>query len=63
MIILENFGPRKDGVRLVRRYSDKGVLLRKVGTEELYNEAIDLEGSEFLYEETGKPINELQTEM
>lgn len=63
MIILENFGTRKDGVRLVRRYSDKGVMIQKVGTDELYNEAIDLEGAAFLYEETGKQINELQAEV
>lgn len=58
MIIKEYFKTRSDGVRLNRTYSDKSVLIRKVGTEETYSEAIDVEGAKFQYEETDTPINE-----
>lgn len=32
--------------------SDKGYLIKKVGTEEIYSEAIDSLDSEYVYEET-----------
>ena len=31
----------EDYTTLVKTYSDKGVLIRKIGTDELYSEAID----------------------
>lgn len=46
------------GTDFVRRYSDSGMMIRKVGTDEEYIEAIDLATSEFEYEETDKPIPE-----
>lgn len=42
--------------RFIRRYSDAGMYIRKVGTEELYDTAIDLIDSPFEYEETDIPI-------
>lgn len=54
MIVTENirFG-KKD---FIRTYSDEGFYIRKVGTEEVYSEAIDLSSMGYTYEETDKPI-------
>lgn len=38
--------------RLKRTYSDSGKVIKKVGTEEFYSDAIDLITSTFEYEET-----------
>ena len=56
MIIKEFYEKRFDGINLYRTYSDANVYIRKVGTEEEYTEAIDVEGALFTYEETDKPI-------
>ena len=58
MVITEYFMTRGDGVVLNRTYSDAGMLIRKVGTEEIYGEAIDVEGSPYTYEETDIPTDE-----
>lgn len=58
MIVREYFDTRKDGVRLYRTYSDKNLYIRKVGTDEVYSEAIDVENSGYTYEETDKEIEE-----
>lgn len=52
MIKEEIYGTHRTGERLIKRYSDLGVYIRKVGTDEVYAEAIDLEGMPFVYEET-----------
>lgn len=41
-----------NGTRMERTYSDAGFLIRKVGTAEIYGEAIDPENSGRVYEET-----------
>ena len=56
MIIKEFYETRKDGVRLYRTYSDQSVYIRKIGTEEEYTEAIDVESAPFEYVETDKAI-------
>ena len=56
MIIKEFYKTRKDGINLYRTYSDQSVYIRKVGTEEEYTEAIDVESAPFTYEETDKII-------
>lgn len=48
--------------RFIRRYSDAGMYIRKVGTEELYDMAIDLLDSPFEYEETDIPIESVDEE-
>lgn len=60
MIVEESYRERKDGVRLIRTYSDANFMIRKVGTEEIYSEAIDVEDANFTYEETDEliPIEE-----
>ena len=56
MVITEYYKIRADGVNLYRTYSDKGVQIRKVGTDEIYDEAVDVENSGFEYVETDIPI-------
>lgn len=62
MIAKDFYETREDGVRLYRRYSDADVCIRKVGTEEVYTEAIDVEDAPFIYEETDIPIETKRTE-
>ena len=38
--------------RLRKTYSDTGFMLRKLGTNEMYTEAVDLRESPNMYEET-----------
>ena len=59
MIVTEYYKTRADGARLIRTYSDKNLYIQKVGTNEEYSEAIDVEGSGYTYEETDKEIENL----
>ena len=63
MIIKEFYKTRKDGINLYRTYSDQSVYIRKVGTEEEYTEAIDVESAPFTYVETNEPIEEESPEV
>jgi hypothetical protein len=56
MVVKEFFRQREDGVGLYKSYSDKEVYIRKIGTDEEYSEAIDIEGASYEYEETDRPI-------
>lgn len=56
MIVKEFYRTREDGVNLYKNYSDKDVYIQKVGTEEIYSEAIDVENAPFEYVETDKKI-------
>ena len=56
MIIKEYFTTRKDGVKLYKTYSSEGFYIRKVGTEEVYDEAIDVESAPYTYVETKQKI-------
>ncbi len=56
MVKTEYYMTRSDGVVLVRTYSDEGKMIRKVGTDEVYAEAIDPEGSGRTYTETDVDI-------
>lgn len=58
MIVREFYMTRKDGVNLYRTYSDENKYIKKVGTNEEYSEAIDIEGAPYSYEETDKEIEE-----
>jgi hypothetical protein len=58
MIVREYFDTRSDGVRLYRTYSDINHYIRKVGTDEVYSEAVDVEDAPYTYEETDKEIEE-----
>lgn len=56
MIVKEFYRTREDGVNLYRNYSNESLQIHKVGTDEIYDEAIDVEGAPFTYEETDLPI-------
>lgn len=56
MIIKEFCRTREDGINLYRTVSDVGYYIRKVGTEEIYSEAIDIENASYTYEETSEFI-------
>ena len=60
MIQKEFYRQREDGVNLFRTYSDENKYIRKVGTNEEYSEAIDIEGAPYEYEETDKEIEEYE---
>ena len=53
-IVREFYKTRKDGVNLYKTYSDEGYMIHKIGTEETYSEAIDVENAPFEYEETNE---------
>lgn len=58
-IIKEFYRTRNDGVNLYRTYSDSNYMIKKVGTEEIYEEAIDVENASYEYEETTEPVETL----
>lgn len=77
MIIPVDFGKREDGVKLVKRYDavivgydekgkpiykPSGYQIRKVGTDEEYDIAVDVENAPYKYEETDIPIEEFNEE-
>ena len=57
MIVKEFYRERRDGVKLYKTYSDEGLLIRKEGTDEEYDAAIDTESSSFEYVEVSKTKN------
>lgn len=60
MIIREYYAIRKDKVKLYKTYSDINKFIHKVGAEEEYDVAIDIESAPFEYEETDKDIPEME---
>lgn len=56
MVVKEYLKTRKDGVKLYRSYSDANKYIKKIGTEEVYSEAVDVESATFEYEEIDKEI-------
>lgn len=56
-IVKEFYKTRNDGVNLYKTYSNKGYKIHKLNTEEIYDEAIDIENAFFEYEETTEFIN------
>lgn len=58
MIVQTRFRLSEDGWELVRSYSDRGMLIRQEGTEELYEEAVDPVKAGRTYTETDIPIEE-----
>lgn len=59
MIVKENI-TREDGVVLVRTYSDENKYIQKVGTTEVYSEAIDIEDAPYEYIETEQVIENFE---
>ena len=62
MIVREYLMTRKDGVKLYKTYSDQNKYIRKVGTKEEYDIAIDIENAPYTYEETEKEIESVEVE-
>lgn len=58
MIVKKFYKTREDGINLYRTYSDEKYKIRKIGTDEIYDEAIDIEGSDYRYEETDEKIED-----
>lgn len=54
MIIREYYTTTEEGIKLYRTYSDSNLYIQKVGTSEIYMEAIDVENSSFEYIELDK---------
>ena len=52
MIVKKFYKEREDGTELYVTYSDKNVMIQKVGTEEVYEAAVDVEGTAYEYTET-----------
>ena len=59
MIKKEFYRKRKDGVNLYKTYSTENLYIRKIGTDEIYDVAIDVESAPYEYEETN---NQIETE-
>lgn len=60
MIKKEFLRTRKDGVKLYRTYSDSNMKIQKLGTQEYYDEAIDVENAPYVYIETTIPNDETE---
>lgn len=56
-IVKEFYKTRNDGINLYKTYSDEDYLIKKIGTEEIYEEAIDIENTSYEYEEIEEKIN------
>lgn len=52
-----------EGTEFTKHYSDSGVFIRKIGTEELYEEALDGVPCPYSYEETATEIPSENQEM
>lgn len=59
MIRKEYFLTREDGIKLYHSYSDNNFYIQKVGTNEIYTDAIDVETATYEYVETEIEIEEL----
>jgi hypothetical protein len=56
MVIKEFYKTREDGVNLYRTYSDENFRIKQVETSMIFDEAIDVETSNYTYEETNELI-------
>lgn len=56
MLQREYYKTREDGVNLYRTFSDENKFIRKNGTNEFYEDAIDVEDTPYEYTETEEII-------
>ena len=56
MIKREFYMTRNDGINLWRTYSDLSLKIKQVETNAIYDEAVDVENSNYTYEETNISI-------
>ena len=52
MVKKEFYLKRNDGINLYRTYSDEQFKIRQIETGNIYDEAIDVENTNYTYEET-----------
>ena len=62
MVQRDYYMRRNDGVVLYRSYSDEGYFIRQVETDNVYSEAIDVDGAPYTYEETDELIPKEKTD-
>ncbi len=55
-IVREFFTERSDGVKLYRTFSDEGKYVRQNESGEVFEDAVDVENSEYTYAETEEDI-------
>lgn len=60
MIKKEFYRTRKDKVNLFKIFSTENFYIQKIGTDEIYEEAIDVENAPYEYVETEVKIEEIQ---
>ncbi len=60
MIVREFYKTRKDEVNLYITYSTENLYIQKIGTDEIYDEVIDVENAPYEYKETDVLIEEEQ---
>lgn len=58
-IVREFYGTRFDGVDLYKTYSDEDYMIQKVGTNEIYQEAIDVSSAPYVYVETDEKVEDI----
>ena len=56
MIVREFYRVREDGINLYRTYSNEDYKIKQVETDIIYDEAIDIEDSNYTYIETDEKI-------
>lgn len=56
MIKKEFYKIRNDGIKLYKIYSDKDFMIKQIETNNIYEEAIDIENAIYNYEETDEKI-------
>lgn len=62
MIVTEPYGTLPDGTELQRTYSDQNKYIHKIGTSEIYAEAVDIVPVRYEYEETDMDIEPDETD-
>lgn len=62
MVVKEFYRVREDGVALYKSYSNNGYYIQKVGTDEVYTEAIDVGSANYAYVETSEKIEVVENE-
>lgn len=56
----ESFGENADGVKLYRTFSDENKKILQVETGIIFDDAVDVEGSDFTYLETDGVIEQTE---
>lgn len=63
MIVREFLMTREDGVNLYLTYSDKGYPIKQIETGIVYEDAVDVEGAPYTYEEFVEGIENAEEEI